>query len=47
MEHKPASTVDFIKKCIKYYGYKPKEIQTDNGTEFTYNQSKVKKEHSA
>ena len=41
----PENTVDFIKKCIKYYGYKPKTIQTDNGTEFTYNSAKIKKEH--
>ena len=45
MEHTPTNTVDFIERCIRYYGYKPKEIQTDNGTEFTYNQSKIKKEH--
>ena len=44
-EHTPANTVDFVKKCIEYFGYKPKEIQTDNGTEFSYNQAKVKKEH--
>ena len=42
-EHTPANTVDFIKRCISYYGYKPLEIQTDNGTEFTWNQSKMKK----
>ena len=41
----PANTVDFVKKCIKYFGYKPKVIQTDNGTEFSYNQAKIKKEH--
>lgn len=39
-EHTPESTVDFIKKCIDYYKYKPEEIQTDNGIEFTYNQEK-------
>ena len=44
-EHTPMNTVDFVKRCIKYYEYKPKEIQTDNGTEFTYNQAKIKKEH--
>ena len=44
-EHTPQNTVDFINKAIKYYGYKPKEIQTDNGIEFTYNQSKIKKVH--
>lgn len=44
-EHTPVNTVDFIQRCIKYYGYKPKEIQTDNGIEFTYNQAKIKKQH--
>lgn len=44
-EHTPMNTVDFIKRCIVYYGYKPIEIQTDNGTEFTWNQSKIKKVH--
>ena len=44
-EHTPESTVDFVKQCIKYYAYKPKEIQTDNGIEFTYNKADVKKEH--
>ena len=41
----PMNTVDFVKRCIKYYGYKPNMIQTDNGTEFSYNQAKIKKEH--
>ena len=41
----PTNTVDFVERCIKYFGYKPKIIQTDNGTEFSYNQSKIKKEH--
>ena len=44
-EHTPTNTINFIEKCIKYYGYKPKEIQTDNGMEFTYNKSKIKKGH--
>ena len=44
-EHTAMDTVDFIKRCIKYYGYKTKEIQTDNGAEFTYNKADVKKEH--
>lgn len=44
-EHTPANTVDFIKRCISYYGYKPIEIQTDNGTEFTWNESRIKKIH--
>ena len=44
-EHTPANTVDFVKRLIKYLGYKPKEIQTDNGVEFTYNKANVKKVH--
>ena len=44
-EHTPTNTVYFVKRVIKYLGYKPKEIQTDNGTEFTYNKATVKKEH--
>ena len=44
-EHTPTNTVDFIGRVIEYLGYKPKEIQTDNGTEFTYNKSNIKKEH--
>ena len=44
-EHTPANTVDFVKRCITYYEYKPLDIQTDNGTEFTWNQSKMKKLH--
>lgn len=44
-EHTPANTVDFVKRCISYFEYKPSEIQTDNGTEFTWNQSKMKKLH--
>lgn len=43
--HTPENTVDFIKKCMVYYKYKPLEIQTDNGTEFTWNQEKIKKIH--
>lgn len=30
------STVQFIKMAIKYFGYQPEIIQTDNGPEFTY-----------
>lgn len=29
------STVDFVKLAIKYFGYIPEIIQTDNGGEFT------------
>lgn len=32
------STVDFIRRAIKYFRYRPKMIQTDNGAEFTYTQ---------
>lgn len=35
-EQSAASTVDFVKRAIKYFGYIPKMIQTDNGNEFTY-----------
>ena len=34
-EQSSYSSFDFVKKAIKYFGYKPKIIQTDNGTEFT------------
>lgn len=44
-EHTPANTVDFVKRCISYYEYKPLEIQTDNGIEFTWNTDKMKKLH--
>lgn len=36
MEQSSYSTVDFLKRCIRYFGYVPKTIQTDNGTEFTH-----------
>lgn len=35
-EQSSYSTVDFIKRAITYFGYKPLIIQTDNGTEFTH-----------
>ena len=44
-EHTPVNTIDFIYRVIKYFGYKPKEIQTDNGTEFTYNKANIKRTH--
>ena len=44
-EHTPTNTIDFIKRCIDYYKYKPEEIQTDNGTEFTYNKERIKVLH--
>ena len=44
-EHTPENTVDFVKRSIKYYGYKTEEIQTDNGVEFTYNRADINREH--
>ena len=35
-EQSSYSTVDFVKRAIAYFGYKPQIIQTDNGTEFTH-----------
>ena len=44
-EHTPLNTIDFVKRVINHFGYIPKEIQTDNGIEFTYNKADIKKEH--
>lgn len=44
-EHTPQNTVDFLSKCISFFKYSPKEVQTDNGTEFTWNQEKMKTMH--
>lgn len=44
-EHTPQNTIDFLKRCIIYFGYKPIEIQTDNGMEFTWNTEKFKVKH--
>lgn len=41
----PMNVVDFVKRCIKYYKYKPEVIQTDNGTEFSYNRANIQIEH--
>ena len=41
----PMNTVDFIKRCIVHFGYKPREIQTDNGMGFTWNVERNKKPH--
>ena len=38
------STVDFVKRAITFFGYAPKVIQTDNGSEFT-NFKKTNREH--
>lgn len=35
-EQSSYSTIDFVKRAIIYFGYKPEIIQTDNGQEFTY-----------
>ena len=40
------STVDFVRRAMVDFGYKPKTIQTDNGAEFTYTrQARCDKEH--
>lgn len=40
------STIDFVRRAIAYFRYKPKQIQTDNGSEFTYTrETKKDKEH--
>ena len=43
-EQSAQNTIDFVKRCIKYFGYKPKIIQTDNGIEFCFFRD-VKKIH--
>lgn len=35
-EQSSYSTVDFVMRAIRYFGYQPKIIQTDNGSEFTH-----------
>ena len=35
-EQSSYSTVNFVKRAIVYFGYKPNIIQTDNGKEFTH-----------
>ena len=35
-EQSSYSTIDFVKRAIVYFNYKPQIIQTDNGQEFTY-----------
>lgn len=36
MEQSSYSTIDFVQRAIRYFGYQPKTIQTDNGSEFTH-----------
>ena len=38
------STTDFVNRAIRYFGYTPEIIQTDNGSEFTHT-SKTKRIH--
>ena len=45
IEHTPDNMVNFVYRCFLFYEYKPEEIQTDNGTEFTWNQEKIKVIH--
>ena len=35
-EQSQESTIDFILRAFKFFGYKPKTIQTDNGQEFSF-----------
>ena len=35
-EQSTYSTIDFVKRAIVYFGYKPQIIQTDNGSEFSH-----------
>lgn len=41
-EQNQESTVDFILRAFKFFGYRPKMIQTDNGQEFTFRNEKTK-----
>lgn len=36
LEQSSFSTVEFLKRAIDYFGYKPETLQTDNGSEFTH-----------
>ncbi len=36
MEQNNHATIDFLKRAIAYFGYQPKILQTDNGSEFTH-----------
>lgn len=36
------STVDFVLRAFKFFGYRPKIIQTDNGGEFTFRNFRTK-----
>lgn len=45
MEQSTYSTVDFLKRAIVYFRYRPKILQTDNGAEFTH-LANTKRQHS-
>ena len=45
LEQSGYSTVDFLKRAILYFGYKPQILQTDNGSEFT-NITKTERIHA-
>ena len=45
MEQSGYSSVDFLKRAIAYFGYKPETVQTDNGSEFT-NVVKTERKHT-
>ncbi len=44
-EQTPNATVDFVSRAGLHYGYLPREIQTDNGMEFTWPHEKYYKPH--
>ena len=44
-EQTAENTIDFLKRAFIYFGYSPKIIQTDNGSEFTYAKPCLKKKH--
>lgn len=41
-EQSQESTIDFILRAFKFFGYMPKMIQTDNGQEFTFLRGQTK-----
>lgn len=43
-EQSSYSTIDFLKRAVTYFGYKPQILQTDNGSEFTHIQ-KTTRQH--
>lgn len=41
-EQSQESTIDFVLNAMKFFGYKPRTIQTDNGQEFTFLKGETK-----